>query len=261
MGLTVARGCGARRQSSPRRTETQTGRWPTSLAGVSGPTARLDSSSKEVRSRTSFVFMTRRAVGDRAERERRTLEAMLVALVAHQSGHLEREPLRVRAQRVEARASCPGVLLGGDPKGLYQASSIPLLAAAGSRAEASDTDQPTGARSRMIRRLLVRACSRSSARSISLGAGSVDQRLPTCRTSPDAASSRRRRSVFASFRAAALAILPVEYSPSGSSRSTRLTRSSRSRGRGSRMVEGASAVRDRPASGRFPTGRAGGASP
>ena len=41
---------------------------------------------------------------------------MLVALVAQQSGHLEREPLRLRAQRVEARASCPGVLLGGDPK-------------------------------------------------------------------------------------------------------------------------------------------------
>ena len=40
--------------------------------------------------------------------------------------------------------------------------------------------QATGSRSLMIRRLLVRACSRSKAASTSVDGGSVDQRLPTC---------------------------------------------------------------------------------
>ena len=44
--------------------------------------------------------------------------------------------------------------------------------------------QPTRARSRTIRRLFVRASSRSIAAATSLGGDSVDQRLPTWRTSP-----------------------------------------------------------------------------
>ena len=75
--------------------------------------------------------------------------------------------------------------------------------------------------------LLVWAWSRSSASSRSVEGGSVDQRLPTCRISPEAASWLSRRSVLACGSPAALAILPVVYSPSGSSRSALLTRSSR----------------------------------
>jgi hypothetical protein len=58
--------------------------------------------------------------------------------------------------------------------------------------------------------------------------------LPTPRTPPDASSSRSRLSVLAWFNPAALAILPVECSPRGSSRSAFFTRSSCSGGRRSR---------------------------
>lgn len=78
--------------------------------------------------------------------------------------------------------------------------------------------------------LLVRACSRSSAPSRSVEGSSVDQRLPTSRTSPDASSWRSRRNVFVWFSPAALAILPVECSPRASSRRAFFTRSSRSAG-------------------------------
>jgi hypothetical protein len=87
-------------------------------------------------------------------------------------------------------------------------------------------DYPTRARSRTIRMLLVRACSRSNAPSRSLEGRSVDQRLPTCRTSPDASSWRSLLSVFAWLSPTALAIRPVECSPCGSSRSTLFSRSS-----------------------------------
>jgi hypothetical protein len=125
----------------------------------------------------------------------------------------------------------------------------------------SGADQPTSDRSRTIRMLLVLACSRSSASSISLGGASVDHRLPTSRISPDAASWRSRRTVLAWFSPAALAILPVVCSPFGSSRSTLLTRSSRCGARRSGMAALGSAAPAGGASIRSRPSRPGGASP
>jgi hypothetical protein len=87
--------------------------------------------------------------------------------------------------------------------------------------------QPTGVLSRTIRRLLVRAWSRSNAPSRSVGAGSVDQRLPTCRTSPAAWSCCNLTSALSWFSPAAFAIRLVAYSPRGSSPSAFFSRSSR----------------------------------
>jgi hypothetical protein len=86
--------------------------------------------------------------------------------------------------------------------------------------------QPTGALSRTIRRLLVRAWSRSNAPSRSVTAGSVDQRLPTCRTSPAASSCCSLTSALSWFSPAAFAIRPVAYSPRGSSPRAFFSRSS-----------------------------------
>ena len=94
--------------------------------------------------------------------------------------------------------------MGGARSAVVRASPAPAGGAGtrvGSRAVA---DQPTSDRSRTIRMLLVRAWRRSSASSISLGARSVDQRLPISRISPDAASWRSRRSVLARFSPAAV---------------------------------------------------------
>ncbi len=92
---------------------------------------------------------------------------------------------------------------------------------------ADGVDQPTGALSRTIRRLLVRAWSRSNAPSRSVCAGSVDQRLPTCRTSPAAWSCCSLASALSWFSPAAFAIRAVAYSPRGSSPSAFFSRSSR----------------------------------
>ena len=73
--------------------------------------------------------------------------------------------------------------------------------------------QPTRARSRTIRRLLVRASSRSIAAATSLGGDSVDQRLPTRRTSPRRSRSSRRASALSRLRPAARAAIAVENDP------------------------------------------------
>ena len=106
--------------------------------------------------------------------------------------------------------------------------------------------------------LLVRAWSPSSAWSRPVGGGSVDQRLPTSRISPDAASWRSRRSVFGCCSPATLAILPVVYSPLGSSRSAFLTHP----GGPERCVRGAAGIESTAGLPRFAwlagrTGRAG----
>ena len=62
------------------------------------------------------------------------------------------------------------------------------------RAGARAGGQRTRAPSRTIRRLLVRASSRSIAAATSLGGDSLDQRLPTRRTSPSRSSSSSRGS-------------------------------------------------------------------
>jgi hypothetical protein len=93
--------------------------------------------------------------------------------------------------------------------------------------------QATGSRSLTIRRLRVRACRRSNAASTSVDGGSLDQRLPTCRTSPAACSTWSLRSVLSWLSPAALAICPTECGSRGSSRSAVLSRSSRGAGRGS----------------------------
>jgi hypothetical protein len=62
----------------------------------------------------------------------------------------------------------------------------------------------------MIRRLLVRACSRSSAALRSVGGGSVVQRLPSRQTSPRRSRSSSRESALALLRPAARAIIAVE---------------------------------------------------
>jgi hypothetical protein len=73
--------------------------------------------------------------------------------------------------------------------------------------------QPTRAGSRTIRRLLVRASSRSIAAATSLGGDSVDQRLPTRRTSPPRSSSCKRASALSLLRPASLATIAVEKGP------------------------------------------------
>jgi hypothetical protein len=82
---------------------------------------------------------------------------------------------------------------------------------AGRRARARLTaDQPAGARSRTIRRLLVRASSRSIAAVRSVGGGSVVQRLPTLRTSPRRSRSSSRARALSLLRPAARATIAVE---------------------------------------------------
>ena len=71
------------------------------------------------------------------------------------------------------------------------------------RAEQLAGGQPTRARSRTIRMLLVRASSRSIAAATLLGGASVDQRLPTRRTSPRRSRSCRRASALSRFSPAA----------------------------------------------------------
>jgi hypothetical protein len=120
--------------------------------------------------------------------------------------------------------------------------------------------QSIRARSLTIRRLLVLASSRSMAEATSSGARSVDQRLPTRRSSPRRSRSCRRASVLRLFRPAARAAIPVENEP-GSSRSAARRRSGRrvvrrSLGRG---VDGeggsaAGAARSGAGSGLRPTG-------
>ena len=73
--------------------------------------------------------------------------------------------------------------------------------------------QRTRARSRTMRRFLVRASSRSIAAAISLGGDSVDQRLPTRRTSPRRSRSSRRASTFSRLRPAVRAAIAVENDP------------------------------------------------
>ena len=70
--------------------------------------------------------------------------------------------------------------------------------------------QPIRARSLTIRRLLVRASSRSIANATSSGDGPVDQRLPTRWTSPRRSRVRSRASALALFRPAARATIAVE---------------------------------------------------
>ena len=101
------------------------------------------------------------------------------------------------------------------------------LARVGFCARQAGVDQPTGVLSRTIRRLLVRAWSRSNAPSRSVSAGSVDQRLPTCRTSPAAWSCCSLTNALSWFSPAAFAIRVVAYSPRGSSPSAFFSRSSR----------------------------------
>ncbi len=82
-------------------------------------------------------------------------------------------------------------------------------------------DQATGAGSLTILRLLVDAWSRSIAAARSLGGASVDQRLPTRRTSPRPSRSRSRASAFSLLSPAAREAIAVENelgSPSSAAR-------------------------------------------
>ncbi len=82
-------------------------------------------------------------------------------------------------------------------------------------------DQATGAGSLTILRLLVDAWSRSIAAASSLGGASVDQRLPTRRTSPRPSRSRSRASAFSLLSPAAREAIAVENelgSPSSAAR-------------------------------------------
>ena len=74
-------------------------------------------------------------------------------------------------------------------------------------------DQPTRARSLTMRRLLVRASSRSIAEAMSLEGGSLDQRLPTRWTSPRRSRSCSRASVLPLLSPAARAAIAVENEP------------------------------------------------
>ena len=103
----------------------------------------------------------------------------------------------------------------------------PGLRVAEPRLASSSTGQPTRARSRTIRRLLVRASSRSMAAATSLRGGSVDQRLPTRWTSPRRSKSCSRASAFSLLMPAARAAIAVENEP-GSLRSAARRRSGRS---------------------------------
>ena len=87
--------------------------------------------------------------------------------------------------------------------GLWRSTGDHVLAA----------DQPTGARSLTIRRLLVRASSRSIATAISPGGDSVDHRLPTRRSSPRRSSFCTRASVLSWLRPDARAAIAVENEP------------------------------------------------
>ena len=82
-------------------------------------------------------------------------------------------------------------------------------------------DQATRARSRTIRRLLVLASSRSIAAVRSLGGASVDQRLPTRRTSPRPSRSGSRASAFSWLSPAAREAIAVENELGSSSSAAR----------------------------------------
>ena len=90
----------------------------------------------------------------------------------------------------------------------------------------TNANQPTRARSRTIRRLLVRASSRSIAAEISFGGGSVDQRLPTRWIWWRRSSFCSRASVLSLLRPAARATIAVE-NESGILRSAAWRRSGR----------------------------------
>ncbi len=106
-------------------------------------------------------------------------------------------------------------------------ATSPRTPVAKPRLASSSTGQPTRARSRTIRRLLVRASSRSMAAATSLRGGSVDQRLPTRWTSPRRSKSCSRASAFSLLMPAARAAIAVENEP-GSLRSAARRRSGRS---------------------------------
>ena len=74
-------------------------------------------------------------------------------------------------------------------------------------------DEPARGRSLTMRRLLVRASSRSIAEAMSLGGGSVDQRLPRRWTSPRRSRSCSRASVLSLLSPAARAAIAVENEP------------------------------------------------
>lgn len=117
---------------------------------------------------------------------------------------------RPTASRQPAVASEPPAVASEPPAGIGGLLGAPASAARRLAAVSRfwrvglGVDQPTSDRSRTIRMLFVRAWRRSSAWSRSVGGGSVDQRLPTSRISPDAASWRSRRSVLACCSPAAL---------------------------------------------------------
>ena len=94
------------------------------------------------------------------------------------------------------------------------------------------TVQPVRARSRTIRRLLVRASSRSIAAVRSVGSGSVVQRLPARLIWPRRSSSCSRASTFSLLSPAARAAIDVEKVP-GSLASANSSRSGRLAARGS----------------------------
>jgi len=127
-------------------------------------------------------------------------------------------------------------------------------------AGAPAANQSTRARSLTIRRLLVRASSRSIAKATSSGRGSVDQRLPTRRTSPRRSSSCSRAIVLSLVRPAARAAIALENEP-GILRSAARRRSGRrsvrgspGRGFGSEIGFGAAGAGSGAGSGLRPTG-------
>ena len=107
----------------------------------------------------------------------------------------------------------------------FEMRSRPDVTTAGQRRStgggALAAGQPTGARSRTIRTLLVRAWSRSMAAASSLGGASVDQRLPTRRTSPLRSRSSSRASALSLFMPAARAAIAVENEPGSSGSAAR----------------------------------------
>ena len=101
--------------------------------------------------------------------------------------------------------------------GGFPERSRPDVTAAGLRRSTGDAalaaGQPTRARSRTIRTLLVCAWRRSMAAASSLGGDSVDQRLPTRRTSPLLSRSSSRACALSLFMPAARAAIAVENEP------------------------------------------------
>ena len=142
----------------------------------------------------------------------------------------------------------------------FQGRSRPDVTTAGLRRSTGDAalaaGQPTRARSRTIRTLLVRAWSRSIAAASSLGGDSVDQRLPTRRTSPLRSRSSSRASALSLFMPAARAAIAVENEPgsSGSAARRRSVRWSGWRCSGGAGGSGAAGTRSTTCPGWRPTG-------